>query len=364
MEISQTADIDFIKTKAFTIRHSVIEDLENKLVSLESKLTEKKFQVFWASNEKELTDMVFDILPSSYNNRFCFDLPKTPDAFSNTKVIKKIPLVEVENGQQNASYLFTQADFAVVETGTLVLLDKKCKNCFNKVENIFILLDINKLINKMADLETILYLKTFYQEEHYLPTDVKLIERPIHKIITNRLQREDQKHYEVIDVNVTVFLYDNGITKIMENQLLRNSLYCIDCGKCKSVCPIFSYTKEYSPIDLVKAHCFVKPQNSKELFKNTLLCGNCDQVCPVQIPFTDLIIREMEMANPHENGISKVAKVFAKRKKLNKMNGHIRRHFFLKKLFGKNKMLFSYFKEQKDTFFNIDWQQNHSSNEQ
>ena len=94
-----------------------------------------------------------------------------------------------------------------------------------------------------------------------------------------------------------------------------------------------------------------------------MLCGNCDQVCPVQIPISSLILKEIELARKVHPNRNSVASVFEKRKKLNKMNGAFRRHFFTKKLFGKNKMLYSYFKQQKDAFYNYTWMQEHGEND-
>src|SRR5574344_1520986 len=362
MEISQTAGIDFIKTRVFGIRQSFIEDMENKLCVFESRLNEKKIRVRWASTEKDLAEIALNLLPEKSYNKACFDLPKIPSAFLKTNAIQNIPLIDVENGTKDATCLFTRADFGIVETGTLVLLDNKSKNCFNRVSNVFNVLDINKLINKMADLETILYVKSFYQSEQFLPSDIKLIEHPYQQINRSKLQLAD-KSYETIETQFTVFLYDNGITQIMEDNLLRNSLYCIDCEKCKTVCPVFAYTKEYTPIELVKSHCTPKEGMLQHIMKNTMLCGNCDQVCPVEIPIVEMLIKEMENNQPKE-ATSSLAKIFSKRKKLNTMNGAFRRYFFLKKLFGKNKMIHSYFKQQKDPFFNLTWLQNNKPDEQ
>ena len=361
MEISQFTDIDCLKEKVLGIRQSYIEDMVNRLCSFESKMLDKKFHVYWASSENNLTDMILNLLPEPFYNRFCFDVPQIPAAFLKTNAIKNIPIIDIENGNQNANFLFTKADFAVVETRTVVLLEKKSKGCFNKIPNIFIILDINKLVNKMSDLETILYVKSYYQSERFLPTDVRLIENPYRQVRTNKLQLDD-KEYDLTDTNISIFLYDNGISKIMENNVLRNCLYCIDCGMCAKVCPVFAYPKEYTPIELDKSNCCSNTGN--KVRENTLLCGNCDQVCPVQIPFSTLLIKEIEN-NLHVNSsaASGVAKTFSKRKKLNKMNGSFRRFFFLKKLFGKNKMIYNYFKEQKGTFFNLTWLQNNKKNE-
>lgn len=359
MEISQNVDIDFIKTRAFIARHSYIENMENKLTAFEKRMLSKNFRVYWAENEDALVDLVFDLLPDRMYNKVCFDLPHIPEDFDNNKIIKKIPISDVETGKQNANILFTQADFAVIETGSLVLENKRSKNCFNLVPNIFVLLNISDLVDKTADLETLLYLKSFYQDEEFLPDDIKFINRPMKRVEKTKIQQAGE--FDMPEVPITIFLYNNGTSEILKDSILRTSLYCINCGKCKTVCPIYNYTKEFSPIELVKRNSFAKNRTNGELFSHALLCGNCTPVCPVQIPISDLIIREMELSK--KQTVSNVAKTFVRRNKLNKMSKSFQRYFFLRKLYGKNRMLFSYYRQPFGPFFNIKWTQENSENE-
>lgn len=362
MEISQIVPPDFVMSRANVIRHDYIEDMEARLIAFERKMKEKNFKVCWIANEEELTNTFFKLLPKKPYNKVCFDLPHTPEGFHDDKSIKQVHYADVESGKTSATYLFTQADFAIVETGTLVMLNKVSKNCLNRVPNLFVLLDINKLINRATDLETILYVRSFQQNQKYLPEDVKLINRPFQLVEKNMSSTLDKFAKQPVDV--TIFLYDNGISQVMQNNILREALYCIDCGACKTVCPIYHYTKELSPIGMVRDNCLNHANNPEHITKNAMLCGNCDQVCPIQIPISSLILKEIELSRKVHPNRNSVANVFEKRKKLNKMNGAFRRYFFTKKLFGKNKMLFSYFKQQKEDFYNYTWMQEHAENDQ
>lgn len=361
MEFSPEDIIEFCRSRANIIRQKYIEDMENKLTSFDRKMREKGFHVCWISDETELTETVFGLMPNTPYNRVCFDLPNVPEDLRSAKSIRSVHFADVESGKSSAAFLFVQADFAIVETGTLVLLNKNSKNCLNSVPHLFILLDISKLLNKASDLETILYLRSQAQEQQYLPHDVKLINRPFSLIepnFTDPNQGVSRK-----PVQITIFLYDNGVTDIMQNNILRESLYCIDCDKCKTVCPMYEYTKEHTPINIVRDNFLHHTTNTEHVIKNAMLCGNCDQVCPVQIPISDLILKEIELARQSHPGKSKVANTFDKRKKLNSMNGKFNRFFFNKAMFGKNKMLYNYFKQQQDPFYNILWTQENSEND-
>lgn len=361
MEFTPEEILEFCRTRANIIRQKYIEDMENKLTSFDRKMKEKGYQVFWISDEAELTETVFSLLPKNHYNKVCFDLPNVPEDLRSSKSIRPVHYADVESGKTGASYLFVQADFAIVETGTLVLLNKNSKNCLNSIPNLFVLLDISKLLNKASDLETILYLRTHAHEQQYLPEDVKLINRPFSLIEPNF--SDSSQGVTHTPVQITIFLYDNGVTDIMQNSTLRESLYCIDCDKCKTVCPMYEYTKEHTPIHIVRDNFLHHATNTEHIIKNAMLCGNCDQVCPVQIPICNLILKEIELARQSHPGKSRLANTFDKRKKLNKMNGKINRWFFNKTTFGKNKMLYNYFKQQQDPFYNILWMQENNEND-
>lgn len=361
MESPTNFDIDYIKTCAFAARHNYIEDMENQLISFEKKLQAKNFKVYWVSTENDLVEMVHQILPGRMNTRVCFDLPTVPDGFNSSR-IKKVSISDVENRRVFPHVLFTQADFGIVETGTLAFYDKKCKNCFNTAPSIYVLLDISKLVNKATDLELILYLRSYYQSQKFLPQDLKLLNAPF-QMINDTISPDGEKITRT-PVEITVFLYDNGVTNILQDNFLRSALYCIDCGQCKTVCPAYQYTNDYTPIGLVRANCFETHRQSGHLSSHAVLCGNCDQVCPVQIPFTDLIIKELELCKPPKKGLLALSKTFERRKKLNKMSGSFYRHFFTRRIYGKNKMLLNYFRKQKEPFYNITRLQEISQDEQ
>lgn len=349
-------DLQFIKTRANFIRHSFIEEMEKHLLAFESAISSKNIKVQWIVDEIELGETILSSLPKSHFNKVCFDLPEIPELIlQNNALVKVVSIMDFENSGENADMLVVQSDFGIVETGSVVFIDKKSKNLFNKVSNLIIILDINKLLIRQNDLETILYLKYLTKQPNPFPDDIKIINSPMQRIITDAFQATFNSPFSKEDVNIKVFLYDNGKTKILENNFLRESLYCIDCGNCKNVCPVFNITHKYSPIDLIKNNCQEENLRSQIIFQSTTLCGNCNEVCPVQIPFTDLLIAEMELANSksyRENTID-LMKVFSKRNKMNKKSNPIGRYLFIRKYFSKNKKLFRYFKEQKEPFFNL-----------
>lgn len=347
-------DIQYIKTRANLIRQLYIEDMEKHLLSFEQKLISNKVSVYWVSEEEELSSHIIKSFEKSTNNKVAIDLASIPKTFQEKKTLFKVfDFNELNELEDQPEHLVVKANFGVVETGALVLIDKKSKSSFNKVENLHIILDINNLIVKQTDLEPLLFLLNKENGEYIFPKDIKLISGQFDQIYNNTLFLSDEK-FTTKKVKTNVYFYDNGISNVLEDTVLRESLYCIDCGRCKEVCPVYKQTKNLSPIELVYSNCFEENRKTTQIFENTSLCGNCNEVCPVLIPLTDLMIYEMQMVkNKHsrEKNID-LFKYFSKRAKMNKLNSWFNRYFFIKKHYKKNKKQSNYIKQQKLPFFN------------
>jgi L-lactate dehydrogenase complex protein LldF len=329
--------------------------MDNNLLAFENKISNNGIDVKWISNEEELVSFIKQGFRKAHFNKVCLDLPEIPEnLIDSSNLIKSISVEDLDNNVESADYLITYANFGLVDTGSIVIFNHKCKNCFNKVDNLIFILDINNLIVKSSDLGIILSL---YERDilHGNQQAIDIISQPVNKIISNNYQFDQADSYSTQKVNITVILYDNGITEILNNVKLRESLYCINCGKCKTVCPVYKINHKYTPIELIKRNVFSTNRKNSDIFENTSLCGNCDRVCPVLIPFMSLFISEMETitSNDHEDNWRDLGKTMTKRLKLNKLNGKFRRYFFVRKLFNNNKKLLNYFMSQQDDFYNL-----------
>jgi len=349
-------DLQFLKTRANFIRFSFIEEMEKHLLAFETQLASKNIKVRWMNDEQELVDFVCNTMTKNSYNKVCFDIPHIYEGFFEKKnFIKEISIHDIEKNNDNAENLIVNADFGIVEGGSVVLINKASKNCFNNLEKIFIILNINDLVVKLTDFELLFYLLKM-NDNNLSTDDIKFVSTTPEKIVTKNLQIYNEEKFTSEKMEVFVLLFNNDITEILEDSVLRETLYCIRCGKCKEVCPVYRQTNEFSPIDLIKFHSKKENKRTEKLFENTTLCGNCNEVCPVQINFTQLIINQMrgyaKRSNNHEKAID-LFKSFSKRSKMNKVNSKFRRYFFVRKYFGKNKKLYNYFSNCNETFFNI-----------
>jgi L-lactate dehydrogenase complex protein LldF len=92
-------------------------------------------------------------------------------------------------------------------------------------------------------------------------------------------------------------LMDNGRTRILADEQMRESLYCIRCGACLNVCPVYqkiggqAYGWIYpGPIGAVISPQLQGLSQSGDLPFASSLCGACRTACPVDINLPDLLL--------------------------------------------------------------------------
>ena len=101
-----------------------------------------------------------------------------------------------------------------------------------------------------------------------------------------------------------VIFLDNRRTEVLAsecNEILR----CIRCGACLNVCPVFrqagghAYRSVYpGPVGAVLSPLLAGNRYPElaDLPKASSLCGACNEVCPVNIPIPELLLRLRDRA--------------------------------------------------------------------
>ncbi len=94
-----------------------------------------------------------------------------------------------------------------------------------------------------------------------------------------------------------LILMDNGRSKLLGTEF-EEALYCIRCGACLNVCPVYrqtgghAYGSTYSgPIGAVITPLLKGTKEAKDLPHASSLCGACWEACPVGIPLHDLLLK-------------------------------------------------------------------------
>lgn len=96
-----------------------------------------------------------------------------------------------------------------------------------------------------------------------------------------------------------VIFVDNGRTDVLASNC-REILRCIRCGACLNVCPVYrqasghAYRSVYpGPVGAVLSPLLAGERFPElaDLPKASSLCGACNEVCPVNIPIPDLLLK-------------------------------------------------------------------------
>jgi glycolate oxidase iron-sulfur subunit len=101
----------------------------------------------------------------------------------------------------------------------------------------------------------------------------------------------------------------------LEPEIIRPELNCAKCGSCTVVCPVFRVDGRESMTARGKMHLLAtdfadRPSAVFEnLFSRCLLCGACEQVCPRNLPITDIVSRARSRFSTFygRGGLQKVA---------------------------------------------------------
>jgi L-lactate dehydrogenase complex protein LldF len=98
-----------------------------------------------------------------------------------------------------------------------------------------------------------------------------------------------------------VILLDNGRTKILADTVAREALYCIRCGACQNMCPVYrtvgghTFGGTYAgPIGAAIAPHLDGLQQQGHLADASSLCGRCSEVCPVAIDLHGIILHNRQ----------------------------------------------------------------------
>lgn len=183
----------------------------------------------------------------------------------------------------------TGANFVSVESGRVVLVTNEGNSRFSlaapKVH--IALVGIEKLVPLDRDLGVLLNLLARSATAQQLTVYTEFISGP--KLPT---QPDGPEEMHVIFV-------DNGRTDVLASEC-REILRCIRCGACLNVCPVYrqasghAYRSVYpGPVGAVLSPLLAgkKFPELADLPKASSLCGACHEVCPVNIPIPDLLLR-------------------------------------------------------------------------
>ncbi len=188
-----------------------------------------------------------------------------------------------------AGAALTGANFIVAETGRLVLVTNEGNSrfCLAATPVHIALVGIEKLVPRERDLTVLLNLLARSATGQQLTVYTEFINGP-----AAPSQPSGPREMHVI-------FMDGGRTDTLASDC-REILRCIRCGACMNVCPVYrqasghAYRSVYpGPLGAVLSPLLAGDGFAKlaDLPKASSLCGACQEVCPVDIPIPDLLLK-------------------------------------------------------------------------
>ncbi len=184
----------------------------------------------------------------------------------------------------------TGANFAVAETGTIVLVSNegnaRLTTCMPRVH--IAIMGMEKVIPRMADLPVFLKVLARAATGQKLSIYTSLVTGARR---AGELDGPEEFHLIVLD---------NGRSRILGGPL-RESLFCIRCGACLNACPVYrnigghAYGGVYAgPIGAVLTPLYDGLAANEHLPHASSLCGACEAACPVKIQIPKMLIQLRE----------------------------------------------------------------------
>jgi L-lactate dehydrogenase complex protein LldF len=200
-------------------------------------------------------------------------------------------LTRVARGELRGRFLeaelgITGANFAVADTGTIVLVTNEGNGrMVTSLPRVHVaVMGVEKVIPSMTDLVDFLAILARSATGQKLSVYTTLVQGPRRP---GELDGPEELH---------LVLLDNGRLDALAGTL-REALYCLRCGACLNVCPVYrqigghAYGHTYpGPIGILLTAMLNGPRSVKDLAHASSLCGACAEACPVRIDIPRMLI--------------------------------------------------------------------------
>ena len=205
------------------------------------------------------------------------------------------------------------ANFLVAETGSLVIITNEGNGrlCTSAPRIHVGLAGMEKVIPSLQDLAVFLRLLPRSATGQRITSYLSMVTGP------KRADDEDgPEEFHLVIV-------DNGRSRLLRDPALRESLYCIRCGACLNVCPIYQRVGGHAygwvypgPIGSIVTPGLVGVAQAKDLPNASTLCGACRDACPVQINIPRMLLhlrhQQAESDDTNQRTVSDTDKALAR----------------------------------------------------
>ena len=313
--------------------NEIIQDLvkatgEDKVVKIKSMATQEialndeleKAGIF--AQETDLAELIVQLgedfpshilVPAIHRNRaeirdiFTAKMPNTDDTLTQDPAeLAEASRKFLRQQFMEAKVAVSGCNFGCADTGTVSIVESEGNGrmCLTLPETLITVMGIEKLLPSFEDLGVFLQL---------LPrssTGERM--NPYTSLWSGVTEGDGPQNFHIV-------LLDNGRTAALSNEIGREALKCIRCSACLNVCPVYeragghSYGSTYpGPIGAILSPQLTGIESSDDpngsLPYASSLCGRCNEVCPVKIPITDILLElRYQKAKNEPNQVERAA---------------------------------------------------------
>ncbi|OLD36932.1 MAG: iron-sulfur cluster-binding protein [Candidatus Rokubacteria bacterium 13_1_40CM_2_68_8] len=205
---------------------------------------------------------------------------------ADPEVLTKIARGELREKFLQADLGITGANFAVADTGTVVLVTNEGNGrMVTSLPRVHVaVMGVEKVVPSLTDLMVFLAILAKSATGQKLSVYTTLVRGPRR---AGELEGPEEFH---------LVLLDNGRIAQLGGPL-REALYCLRCGACLNVCPVYrqigghAYGYTYpGPIGILLTAMLEGSRSVKDLAHASSLCGACADACPVRIDIPRMLI--------------------------------------------------------------------------
>jgi len=200
----------------------------------------------------------------------------------------------------------TGANFGIIENGNIVVVENEgnARMCLSLPRVHVAFIGMERLIHSVRELPTFLSLLCRSATGQRLTSFISTVRGP-----RSSHEYDGPEH-------VYYIIVDNGRSSFLEDEVLKEALFCSRCGACYNTCPVYqnigghAYGWVYQgPIGAVITPQFLGLKEAAALPFASSLCGSCSDICPVKIPLHHLLLyqRKRIVEAGLTNSIEKIA---------------------------------------------------------
>ncbi len=200
----------------------------------------------------------------------------------------------------SADMAISGANFMIAETGTLVIVTNEGNGrmCTTLPPVHVAVVGIEKVIPDWESLPVLLNVLPRSTTGQKLTAYISLI---------HGARDSNPREFHLV-------LLDNGRTKILQDDVARETLMCIRCGACANICPVYNNVGGFAydwvhlgPIGSILSPQLLGTKIAGDLPFASSLCGACAEVCPVKIPIPKILLHlrhRVAEGDPFENAVT------------------------------------------------------------